>query len=242
MSDDAQQTTTGSGLSFERAEFEDQASSALVCAFCKQPISGQYWQVNQRTACAECHTRLMAQLQGASSRAHFLRALQHGALAAGAGSAAWVVISKVTGYEIGIVAIGIGYLVGKAVRKGAGGFGGARYQVLAMALTYSAIALASLPAILEALRESPKHAAAAAAVPAGLGAVIAAWALLLGIALISPFLGGVEHFMGLIILAIGLYEAWKLTRAVPVQVLGPFAIETSAPAPLTLAPDPDATD
>ena len=53
-------------------------------------------------------------------------------------------IRKITGYEIGIVAIGIGYLVGKAVRKGAGGFGGTRYQVLAVFLTYAAIALASL--------------------------------------------------------------------------------------------------
>src|SRR5450432_3495423 len=239
---DVEPTTTGSALSFERAEFESQTTPGLACAFCQRQVQKQYWQINKRAACGNCRGQVEREIETSMSRARFLSALQYGLLAAAAGSVGWIVISKLTGYQIGIVAIGIGYLVGKAVRKGAGGFGGARYQVLAMALTYSAIALASLPAILEALRESPKHAAAAAAVPAGLGAVIAAWALLLGIALISPFLGGVEHFMGLIILAIGLYEAWKLTRAVPVQVLGPFAIETSAPAPLTLAPDPDATD
>jgi hypothetical protein len=239
---DAEQSTTGSALSFERAEFEGPASSALACGFCKQAISSQYWQINSRTACARCRTRLQRELDGAFSRAHFLGALQYGALAAAAGSVAWIVISKVTGYEIGIVAIGIGYLVGKAVRKGAGGFGGTRYQVLAMVLTYSAIALASLPAIFEALRESPKHAAAAAAAPAGILALIAAWAFVLGVALASPFLGGAQNFMGLIIIGIGLYEAWKLTRAVPVQVLGPFAIETTAAAPLVLATTPDATD
>jgi hypothetical protein len=237
---DLEPTTPGSALSFERAEFESQATPGLACAFCRRPIAKQYWQINKRAACAECRGQVQREVEGSMSRAHFLGALQYGALAAAAGSVGWIVISKLTGFEIGIVAIGIGYLVGKAVRKGAGGFGGRRYQVLAMLLTYSAIALASLPAIFEALRQAPHHAAAAAA--PGPAAMLWAWTLILGIALASPFLGGVRNFMGLIIIAIGLYEAWKLTRAVPVQVLGPFAIETSPPARLPLAPTPDATD
>jgi hypothetical protein len=166
--------------------------------------------------------------------------LQYGALAAAAGCVGWIVISKVTGYEIGIVAIGIGYLVGKAVRKGAGGFGGRRYQVLAMLLTYSSIALASLPAIFEALRQSPHHAAASAA--PNLGAMLWGWTMILGFALASPFLGGMQHFMGIIIIGIGLYEAWKFTRPLPVQVVGPFAMEPSPPPVLPRAPTPHATD
>jgi hypothetical protein len=237
---DVEPTTTGSALSFERAEFESQATAGLACAFCRRPIDKQYWQINKRAACAECRGQVQREVEGSMSRARFLGALQYGVLAAAAGSVGWIVISKLTGYEIGIVAIGIGYLVGKAVRKGAGGFGGRRYQVLAMLLTYSAIALASLPAIFEALRQAPHHEAASAA--PGLAAMLWGWTLILGIALASPFLGGVQNFMGLIIIGIGLYEAWKLTRAVPVQLLGPFAIETSPPARLPLAPTPDATD
>ena len=68
------------------------------------------------------------------------------------------------------------------------------------------------------------------------------WAVILGFALASPFLGGMQNFMGLIIIGIGLYEAWKLTRPLPVQVLGPFAIEPSAPAQLPLGPTADAAD
>jgi hypothetical protein len=236
---DVEPTTTGSALSFERAEFEGQATPGLACAFCRRPIQKQYWQINKRAACAECRGQVQRELEGSMSRAHFLGALQYGVLAAAAGSIGWIVISKLTGYEIGIVAIGIGYLVGKAVRKGAGGFGGRRYQVLAMLLTYSAIALASLPAIFEALRQAPHHAPAAAP---GLGAMLWGWTLVLGIALASPFLGGVQNFMGLIIIGIGLYEAWKFTRPVPVQVLGPFAIEVSPPAHLPLVSTSDATD
>ncbi|HEY3665890.1 MAG TPA: hypothetical protein VGL19_07825 [Polyangiaceae bacterium] len=230
----------GSALSFERAEFDNPATEALSCAFCRRAIQNQYYQINKRTACTECRDRVQRELDGSLSRAHFLGALQYGLLAAVAGSVGWVVISKLTGYEIGIVAIGIGYLVGKAVRKGAGGFGGRRYQALAMFLTYSAIALASLPAIFEALRQAPSHATAIA--PIGVGGLLWGWMLIFGIALASPFLGGAQNFMGLVIIAIGLYEAWKLTRAVPVQVLGPFAIQPKAPTPLPGAPTPDVTD
>jgi hypothetical protein len=237
---DLEPPTTESSLSFERAEFETQATPDLVCGFCRRPIDKQYWQINKRCACAECRTQVQREVDGSMSRAHFLGALQYGVLAAAAGSVGWIVVSKLTDSQLGIVAIGVGYLVGKAVRKGAGGFGGRRYQALAMLLTYSAIALASLPAIFEVLREAPRHAAASAA--PGLAAVLSGWALILGIALASPFLGGARNFMGLIIIGIGLYEAWKLTSAVPVQVLGPFAINTSPPARLPLASTPDATD
>ena len=238
---DLEPTTTGSALSFERAEFESQATPGLVCGFCRRPIAKQYWQINKRAACVECRTQVQREIDGSMSRAHFLGALQYGVLAAAAGSVGWIVVVRLAkGGQWGIFAIGVGYLVGKAVRKGAGGFGGRRYQVLAMLLTYSAIALASLPAIFEALRQAPHHDAAAAA--PGLAAMLWGWTLILGIALASPFLGGIQNFMGLIIIGIGLYEAWKFTRAVPVQVLGPFAIQTSPPARLPLASTPDATD
>jgi hypothetical protein len=48
--------------------------------------------------------------------------------------------------------------------------------------------------------------------------------VLAGITLVLPFLLGVENLMGLIIIAIGLYEAWKVNRAAPFTVSGPFAV------------------
>ena len=223
---DANESATSGGLSFERAEFENQQKETLSCGYCKKPLSVQYWQIAKRPACAECRGIVERQLQASQSRAAFIGALQYGVLAAIAGSVGWIVISKVTGYEIGIVAIGIGYLVGKAVRKGAGGFGGKRYQYLAMFLTYSAIALASLPAIFEALRHSHASDSSASASHVGLGGMLWGWLVLLAFAYASPFLGGVQNIMGLFIIAIGLYEAWKLTRALPLNVLGPYPIES----------------
>ena len=48
-------------------------------------------------------------------------------------------MAKATGYEIGLVAIVVGLLVGGAVRKGSGARGGWFYQLMAVALTYAAI-------------------------------------------------------------------------------------------------------
>ncbi len=133
--------------------------------------------------------------------------------------------------QIGFVAIGVGYLVGKAVRKGSGGLGGTRYQVLALGLTYAAIALSSLPDLLHAVGEHSHGSDSMASGPPSLGAFLWACTLLLGIALASPFLQGTENIMGLFIIGIGLYEAWKFTRPVSVQVLGPFSAAAQPPPP-----------
>jgi hypothetical protein len=223
---DAGELGAAGSVSFERAEFEKPATG-LSCGFCQQPISDQYWQIAKRTACANCRANFERELAASTSRASFLRAARYGALAAAAGSVAWIVISKVTGYEIGIVAIGIGFLVGKAVRKGARGFGGPRYQYLAIFLTYSAIALASLPAIFAAIAKSPHHADPPTHV--GLGGFLLAWCFVFALAYASPFLGGLSNIMGLLIIGIGLWEAWKFTRATPIEVLGPFSLASTAP-------------
>ncbi|HWZ89830.1 MAG TPA: hypothetical protein VNW92_13300 [Polyangiaceae bacterium] len=230
---DADEPAAPGGLSFERAEFENQREAALSCGYCKKPLSVQYWQIAKRPACADCRGVVEREIEAGKSLKRFLGALQYGALAAAAGCLGWILVSKITAalsgdgrsMQIGFVAIGVGYLVGKAVRKGAGGQGGPRYQVLALFLTYSAIALASLPDVLEVVRSSPNG--ERASLP---GLIFFAYEL--------PFLGGTQNIIGLFIIAIGLYEAWKLTRALPLHVLGPFPIQSD---PVELAAPSDAT-
>jgi hypothetical protein len=48
--------------------------------------------------------------------------------------------------------------------------------------------------------------------------------LLFALAFAAPFLGGFENFMGWIIIAIGLYEAWKLNRREKLDFEGPFRV------------------
>jgi hypothetical protein len=57
--------------------------------------------------------------------------------------------------------------------------------------------------------------------------------LLLGLAFIAPFMAGASNIMGIIIIGIGLYEAWKLNRRIPLS--GPFRFG-AAPAPIIATP------
>src|SRR5207237_1674878 len=66
------------------------------------------------------------------------------------GAAIYYAVIALANLEIGIVAILIGYMVGYAVRRGAGGRGGRRFQALAVALTYLSIALAYAPVAVQA--------------------------------------------------------------------------------------------
>jgi len=217
---DASESAAPSGLSFERAEFEHQPPAGLSCGYCQKPLNTEYWQIAKRPACAECRAVVERELLAAKSAKRFLSALQYGGLAAVAGCLGWMLVSTLLHGQFGFVAIGLGYLIGKAVRKGAHGQGGTRYQILAVFLSYSAIVLASIPNLLHA--DSGER-------------VSALWAV--GIAYVLPFLDVSSNLIGLFIIAIALYEAWKLTRALPLSVLGPFAIDGNLPAEPTAVPD-----
>src|SRR4029450_6773668 len=88
--------------------------------------------------------------------------------AAIAGAILYYAVIAITNFEIGIVAIAIGFMVGWAVRKGAGGRGGRRFQVLALVLTYWAVGLAYTPITFKQMIEDDKKqkAQAAATAPA----------------------------------------------------------------------------
>lgn len=57
--------------------------------------------------------------------------------------------------------------------------------------------------------------------PLGLGAAVATLAVLLIVASLAPFFGGL---MGVVILGIGLYEAWKINRRVEPAISGPHRV------------------
>ena len=54
--------------------------------------------------------------------------------------------------------------------------------------------------------------------------VFLALAFLLALAFAAPFLAGVQNIMGIIIIFIGLYEAWKINRRVPLVINGPYRV------------------
>ena len=75
-----------------------------------------------------------------------------GLLAGLAGATLWYLVRVSTGYELGLIAIVVGLIVGVAVRKGSRERGGWFYQTLAIVLTYACIGAQYLPDVLAAAR------------------------------------------------------------------------------------------
>ena len=200
-------------LQFERADFT--APAASQCSACQQPLLGAYYSANGQVLCARCAESLRTQLGGVGSSAgRFMQAAAFGTGAAVLGGAVYGAVMAYFGLEIGIISIGVGIVVGKAVRKGSGHRGGSRYQLLAAALTYAAIAGAY--AFFEYHRMNGPTGEALSDL------VFAAYRL--------PFRLGFENILGILIIGFGVYQAWQLNRGLALEITGPHPLAPGAPA------------
>jgi hypothetical protein len=215
--------TSGSGLQFDRAEWREAAAGG-TCAACHTPIQAVYYQVNDQVLCESCRGAVESTITGGSGIARFAKATALGVVAGAVGAALWYAIRAIPPHlEIGLIAIVVGFLVGGAVRHGAERRGGWPYQLLAMALTYVSIVSTWIPDILEGLRAQNAGESAP-------GMTLFALVVAFVIALAAPFLMGIQNVIGIIIIGIGLYEAWKMNRKVPMVITGPFHVAPPAPA------------
>jgi hypothetical protein len=153
--DEPQPPASGEPLQFDKVEFADaQASPTPICSACKEPITGTYYTAGEHLICPPCHDAALAAMTGGSRVRRFLRAMVFGVVAGIIGGAIWFGVRKVTGYEIGLIAIVVGLVVGAAVRKGSDDRGGRAYQFLAVFLTYSCIVSTYIPEVYGALNSA----------------------------------------------------------------------------------------
>jgi len=146
-------------LQFDRVEpAEGQPVSPTACAACQKPLVSFYYQVNGRPACERCKTQIQYDEASGSAVGNLLRASVFGLLAALAGGAIWYAVRATTGYEVGLIAVVVGIMVGGAVRAGCRRRGGVAYQLLAVALTYFGICVQYVPDIIKAIRDQPAQA------------------------------------------------------------------------------------
>lgn len=252
-------------LQFDQAEYEGDQPAMATCVSCQQEIEADYYEVNGVVACPACKAAVDASRSPAGGGARFLKALTLGILAAGLGAGIYFGVAALTGYEIGLIAIVVGFLVGGAVRLGSEYRGGARYQVLAILLTYFAIIGTYVPLIARGIdttqqqeaRTAAGHSESEASRPDGEAATIPAedlqqehsvlfWVFVTGIAFIWPFAGlyfdGLGQIIGLLIVGFAVYEAWKLNKRPTIKITGPFTLRTGtgpaqeAPSPATTQP------
>jgi uncharacterized membrane protein len=267
-------------LQFDRAEFEQPPPARPTCAACGQAIWSVYYAVNGQVLCERCKTEVELHASQGSRAGRFLRAAVYGLGAGALGAGVWYGVRATTGYELGLIAIGVGFFVGAAVRKGSNGRGGWRYQALAIFLTYASIVSTYVPEIMTGLMKGADQDSQAAttttpapasglpspaaeldasavtvspAVTVGPAAVTVAppdpgqgseqltpgkalvavsvfLAFVVVIAFAAPFLGGFENIMGIFIIGIALYEAWKMNKKASLEITGPHVVGV-APEP-----------
>lgn len=244
--------------------------TAATCARCSAPITTSYFEINRLVVCPNCRVALDAPAGSRWRRGG--AALVLGALAAVGGSILYFVVAAITGREFGLVAIVVGFMVGKAVRKGSRGRGGWAYQALAVSLTYLAIVSTYIPLVAKEFQTMPArsarqaigtaHADSAALVPnqpaaplgvrdstrvaaqpdsgfqvaqagtptprrsphLGFGTLVLGTGALILLAAIIPIAAGFSNMIGLLIIGIAVFEAWKLNRRVKLQINGPYRV------------------
>jgi len=145
-----QKPGTDAPLQFDRVQTgrTDAGTTAprgVVCQSCGAAIRTSYFSLGEASICGLCRANFEESVERSRSWATFFKASLYGLAAAILGAIIYYGVIAITNLEIGLVAILIGYMVGFAIRKGALGFGGLRYQILALGLTYLAVSLAYVP-------------------------------------------------------------------------------------------------
>jgi hypothetical protein len=149
---------------FEPLTFDASAApGAAACARCGTQLRGSYHMVDESMTCAKCRYAAEAQSAGGTGAGALLRAIGFGAGAAVVGAVGYYAFVKITDIEWALLTALVGIGVGMAVRIGSRGHGGRKYQVVALVLTYFAMAGAYLPFIAAGFNEASKDSRVAAA-------------------------------------------------------------------------------
>jgi hypothetical protein len=250
---------TGGGspeLQFDRVVTESAPDAkprepTVVCTACHATIPTEYFHVNGNVFCGRCRRTVEAFAETPRGVVPLATAGVFGLAAGVAGAAIYYAVIAIAHLEIGIVAILIGYMVGYAVRKAARARGGLRFQVLAVALTYLSVAFAYTPLVFEQARagRNAENEQASSITdgrpdvttsgvrqqPSGARSLVG-WVLLAGFIAALPVMMIVGSFpSGLIsafIIFIGMRQAWRMTGAPSLEILGPYRVGAeAAPTP-----------
>jgi hypothetical protein len=186
----------------------------IACAACERPIVEPYYEINRTVVCEPCRHAIERQLRGGPGFGRFARAAAFGVGAATVGTTLYLAFLSFSAYDWSVIAVLIGYLVGRMVRKGSGGMGGTAYQMLAVALTYVSLGMTYFLAAFLALRQGNGAAQPFRIAPdEALAMLIFAFQM--------PVLQMKTSPIHILFVGFALWEAWKLNRPRPLVVTGP---------------------
>jgi hypothetical protein len=206
---------------FTTAEYSA-APSTDHCHYCQKEIASRYYRVNTHMACPACTEQAVLNAPQ-ESHAAFMRALLFGTGAAVGGLGLYTAFEVATNIISALVALAVGWMVGKAMMAGSKSVGGRRYQIAAALLTYAAVSMAEIPVILWQSKS------AATLVANHFGRLVM-------FGLTSPFLDlflarTPGALIALVILFVGIRAAWKIAAGSgDPKIVGPFSASAPAPA------------
>lgn len=211
-----------SDLSFDRAIPVTPVSlggsgggTEMTCASCRRAITGTYHTVNGEPICENCRVILGNATSSPTAPALLVKAIIYGFGATLAGAFIYWAVIRFANLEIGLVAILSGWMIGKALRAGAGGRGGLALQVIGAALVYLSVAMAYFPFVYSA--------------GSGSGEPLS---LLVIVALLSPvrsvFSSGSGGIISALIIGFGMMQAWQQAKPHAVVFEGPFRVGGAA--------------
>src|SRR5258706_6725710 len=139
------------GLQFDRAQF----ASGNHCVRCQNALQDSYYRLLQDTVCQPCAEKAKFDWDSQVSQGGgLLKSALFGFGAALAGAIVYGVVTMMTGYEFALIAILIGWMVGRAMMRGSGGIGGRKFQIVAVLLTYLSITGGYVPGIVKGFAKS----------------------------------------------------------------------------------------
>lgn len=148
--------TTTSPLTFDNSVSVAPADQS--CARCGKALVGSYHMMNAEMICGGCRAHVQRMMNDGSGFGRVGRAFVFGLGAAIVGGGIWYAIQESTGWQVGLIAVLVGWMIGKAVNRGSNGKGGWKYQAMAIVLTYFAVAATYVPTAIEELRKGAETA------------------------------------------------------------------------------------
>ena len=231
-------------LQFQHAEVIPPKGSSgpgsRLCVVCKRPTGNTYFHAQGRVVCPGCAARIQAGQQ-APPPLSLARSLLYGGAAALGGCILYSAVAILVGW-VALVAIVVGFMVGKAIRHGSNGLGGRPQQILAVVLTYFAITTSYIPVFIYQARQHPEKYAHSRPAQGGTAqgqnpeaapvrqakphmGLAGALVMLVLLTAAAPFFGlasGVSGIITLFLIYIGMRQAWKLTARSEILMMGPY--------------------
>lgn len=129
--------------------------TGVSCTGCGVALAGGHFLLNGTPWCPTCKEEMQHQTRFTFRK--LLKSCLAGYVGAIVAGGLWALVTIVTGYQLGLIAIFVGLIVGHAVRWGARPATGRRFQILALALTVLGLSYSTIPMLVKEFKDNPDY-------------------------------------------------------------------------------------